>query len=177
MKALIPLILTMSLSTSLTGCGGGGGGGGSTSGGNSSSSEQPDPETTTVNDSTSPATVDSFRDIVVPDNFEWSSVETLEIAVNVVSSFSTTNGEPQNIRGSHIIKLFSTSNSSTDSNPFYTGISNKDGQLANKFSIPSHWQSITIIALVKDLECTSTYDLDELTSNLLVSCDINLDKD
>ena len=176
MKALIPLILTMSLSTTLTGCGGGGGGG-STSGGNSSSSEQPDPETTTVNDSTSPATVDSFSDIVVPDNFEWSSVETLEMAVDVVSSFSTTNGEPQNIRGSHIIKLFSTSNSSTDSNPFYTGISNKDGQLANKFSIPSHWQSITIIALVRGLECTSTYDLDELTSNLLVSCDINLDED
>lgn len=173
MKALTPLILTMSLSTTLTACGGGGGG--STSGGNSSSSEEPEPEIATVSEPI--ATVDSFSDIVAPDNFEWSSVETLEMAVNVVSSFSTTNGEPQNIRGSHIIKLFSTSNSSTDSNPFYTGISNKDGQLANKFSIPSHWQSITIIALVKDLECTSTYDLDELTSNLLVSCDINLDKD
>ncbi len=175
MKALTPLILTMSLSAVITGCGGGGGGGGSTSGGSSSSSEEPEPEIATVSEPI--ATVDSFSDIVVPSNFDWSGVETLEMAIDVVSSFSTTNGEPQNIRGSHIIKLFSTSNSLTDSSPFYTGISNKDGQLSNKFSIPSHWQSITIIALVRDLECTSTYDLDELSSNLLISCDIYLDED
>ncbi|WP_394141249.1 hypothetical protein [Vibrio chagasii] len=173
MKALNPVILMMSLSVAITGCGGGGGGGGSTSAGNSSSSEEPEIET--VSEPTT--TVSSFGDIVVPDNFEWNGVDTLEMTIDVVSSFSMTNGEPQNIRGSHIIKLVSTSNSLTDSSPFYTGISNKDGQLSNKFSIPSHWQSITIIALVRDSECTSTYDLDELTSNLLVSCDIDLDDD
>ena len=177
MKALTPLILTMSLSAVITGCGGGGGGGGSTSGGSSSSSEEPEPEIATVSEPI--ATVDSFSDIVVPGNFDWSSSKTLTITVDITSSFSLRDGKQRCIRGSHIIDIFNTSD---PKNPvhYYTGFSDRHGHLADVFTFPAHWKSLNIIANVNGQKCTSTYaldELDELETVLTVSCGIVLEED
>ncbi|KAB0480088.1 hypothetical protein F7Q91_10090 [Vibrio chagasii] len=174
MKALTPLILTMSLSAVITGCGGGGGDGGSTSGGSSSSSEEPEPEIATVIEPI--ATVNLFSDIVVPGNFDWSSSKTLTITVDITSSFSLRDGKQRCIRGSHIIDLYNTSD---PKNPvhYYTGLSDRHGHLTDVFTFPAHWKSLNIIANVNGQKCTSTYTLDEIETVLIVSCGIVLEED
>ncbi|PMM59128.1 hypothetical protein BCT50_06775 [Vibrio lentus] len=175
MKILNSTSLILLTSMSIAGCGGRGGG--STGGGNSTASATPTPDNTTPSVNGSVLSSASFSELTVPEGFEWRGVKTFDMTFDVVSNYSSKNGQQKNIHGSHIIKLFSTNDSETDVIPFYSGVTDKKGQLANDFSIPSHWESITIVAYVRDLVCTSTYNLDELASSLMVSCDIVLDED
>ena len=106
MRKLLPTILTTAVALTLHGCGGGGGGSTST-----------------------PAATQSFSDISVPSSFEWSGSTSRDLTINVVSNVSQRDGEAAAIRGAHIVKLYSMSSDGTDSQPFYTGMTNSDGQL------------------------------------------------
>ena len=156
MRKLIPTILTTAVALTLHGCGGGGGGGGSTS---------------------APAPTQSFSDISVPSSFEWSGSTTRDLTINVVSEVSQRDGQAAAIRGSHIVKLYSMSSDGTDSQPFFTGMTNSDGQLTNSLSLLDTWQGIKLVALVRGGECVSQVDSTNITDALYVSCNIVLDAD
>ncbi|MCG9632403.1 hypothetical protein [Vibrio sp. Isolate30] len=156
MRKLIPTILTTAVALTLHGCGGGGGGGGSTS---------------------APAPTQSFSDISVPSSFEWSGSTTRDLTINVVSEVSQRDGQAAAIRGSHIVKLYSMSSDGTDSQPFFTGMTNSDGQLTNSLSLLDTWQGIKLVALVRGDECVSQVESADIMKDLYVSCDIVLDAD
>lgn len=156
MRKLIPTILTTAVALTLHGCGGGGGGGGSTS---------------------APAPTQSFSDISVPSSFEWSGSTTRDLTINVVSEVSQRDGQAAAIRGSHIVKLYSMSSDGTDSQPFFTGMTNSDGQLTNSLSLLDTWQGIKLVALVRGGECVSQVESTDIMNDLYVSCDIVLDAD
>jgi hypothetical protein len=156
MRKLIPTILTTAVALTLHGCGGGGGGGGSTS---------------------APAPTQSFSDISVPSSFEWSGSTTRDLTINVVSEVSQRDGQAAAIRGSHIVKLYSMSSDGTDSQPFFTGMTNSDGQLTNSLSLLDTWQGIKLVALVRGDECVSQVESADIMNDLYVSCDIVLDAD
>ncbi len=156
MRKLIPTILTTAVALTLHGCGGGGGGGGSTS---------------------APAPTQSFSDISVPSSFEWSGSTTRDLTINVVSEVSQRDGQAAAIRGSHIVKLYSMSSDGTDSQPFFTGMTNSDGQLTNSLSLLDTWQGIKLVALVRGGECISQVESADIMKDLYVSCDIVLDAD
>lgn len=158
MKTLTPLFLTSVIASSLIGCGGDSGG--SSSGG----------AVAAVADT-------SFNEISVPNNFEWRSVNSHELTVNIVSSYSQKNGNASPIRGSHIVKFYSITSDGIDATPFYSGVTNKEGVLSNDFSIPAHWESIKVVANVRKQSCESQFSLSELVPNLSVACDIVLDAD
>ncbi len=158
MKTLTPLFLTSVIATSLIGCGGDSGG--SSSGGS----------VATVSET-------SFNEISVPNNFEWRGVNSHDLAVNIVSSYSQKNGNASPIRGAHIVKFYSITSDGIDATPFYSGITNKEGVLNNEFSIPAHWESIKIVASVRKQNCESQFSLNELEASLSVACDIMLDAD
>ncbi|QCI71175.1 MULTISPECIES: hypothetical protein [Vibrio] len=172
MMKLKTLLLTSVTSMSLIACGGGGGGSGSSGGGGGASGS--------TDSAASPAATaanTTFVDIAVPDSFEWRGTASRTMSVIVVSSFSYKDGEPAPIRGSHIIKLYSVTSDQTGSQAFYSGMSNRDGELVSDFSIPTNWEGLEIVAQVRGQECRSTVDLDNVTTDLLVSCDIVLDSD
>ena len=156
MRKLTPTILTTAVALTLHGCGGGGGGGGSTS---------------------APAPTQSFSDISVPSSFEWSGSTTRDLTINVVSEVSQRDGQAAAIRGSHIVKLYSMSSDGTDSQPFFTGMTNSDGQLTNSLSLLDTWQGIKLVALVRGGECVSQVESTDIMNDLYVSCDIVLDAD
>jgi hypothetical protein len=156
MRKLIPTILTTAVALTLHGCGGGGGGGGSTS---------------------APAPTQSFSDISVPSSFDWSGSTTRDLTINVVSEVSQRDGQAAAIRGSHIVKLYSMSSDGTDSQPFFTGMTNSDGQLTNSLSLLDTWQGIKLVALVRGDECVSQVESADIMNDLYVSCDIVLDAD
>jgi hypothetical protein len=156
MRKLIPTILTTAVALTLHGCGGGGGGGGSTS---------------------APAPTQSFSDISVPSSFDWSGSTTRDLTINVVSEVSQRDGQAAAIRGSHIVKLYSMSSDGTDSQPFFTGMTNSDGQLTNSLSLLDTWQGIKLVALVRGGECVSQVESADIMNDLYVSCDIVLDAD
>lgn len=156
MRKLLPTILTTAVTLTLHGCGGGGGGGGSTS---------------------APAPKQSFSDISVPSSFEWSGSTSLDLTINVVSEISQRKGEPAAIRGAHIVKLYSMSSDGTDSQPFFTGMTNSDGQLTNTLSLLDTWQGIKLVALVRGKECISQIDSTDITEALYISCNIVLHTD
>ena len=158
MKKLTPLFLASVITTSLVGCGG-------DSGGSSSGSAAP-----TVSDA-------SFNEISVPNDFEWRGVNNHTLAVNIVSRYSQKAGEAAPIRGSHIIESYSMPSKGTDTIPFYSGLTNKDGVLNNEFDIPAYWEGVKVVAQVRNHECVSQFELTELVSNLSVACDIVLDAD
>lgn len=157
MRKLLPTILTTAVALTLHGCGGGGGGGGGST--------------------STPAATQSFADISVPSSFEWSGSTSRALTINVVSDVSQRDGEAAAIRGSHIIKLYSMSSGTTDSHPFYTGMTNNDGQLTNTLSLLDTWQGIKLVALVRGNECISQVDSTDITDALYVSCNIVLDAD
>ena len=157
MKMLLPTILTTAIALTLHGCGGdGGGGGGSVS---------------------TLAATQSFSDISVPSSFEWSGSTFKDLTINVVSGVSQRDGEAAAIRGAHIIKLYSMSSEGTDSRPFYTGMTNSNGQLTNTLSLLDTWQGIKLVALVRGNECISQVDSTDIVKDLYVSCNIVLDAD
>ena len=157
MRKLLPIILMPTVALALYGCGGGGGGGGGST--------------------ATPAASQSFTDISVPSTFEWSGASSRDVTINVVSEITQREGEGAAIRGSHIIKLYSVSSDGTDTQPFYTGMTNSDGQLTNTLSLLDTWQGIKLVALVRGDQCVSQVDSAEIANQLYVSCDIVLDAD
>ncbi|MFS1495563.1 hypothetical protein BCU32_015640 [Vibrio lentus] len=173
------LILTVAINTALGGCGDRGDSG-STTNGISSPSQAPEselePEPATIIHPPTLNSVDAFKDIVVPNDFDWRGSKTLTITVDITSSFSLRDGKQRCIRGSHIIDLYNTSD---PKNPvhYYTGLSDRHGHLTDVFTFPAHWKSLNIIANVNGQKCTSTYASDELETVLIVSCGIVLEED
>ncbi|GMM87344.1 hypothetical protein [Vibrio fortis] len=157
MRKLLPTILITAVALTLHGCGGGGGGGGGST--------------------STPAATQSFSDISVPSSFEWSGSTSRDLTINVVSDVSQRDGEAAAIRGAHIVKLYSMSSDGADSQPFYTGMTNSDGQLTNTLSLLDTWQGIKLVALVRGNECISQVDSTDITNDLYVSCNIVLDAD
>jgi hypothetical protein len=99
------------------------------------------------------------------------------LTINVVSEVSQRDGQAAAIRGSHIVKLYSMSSDGTDSQPFFTGMTNSDGQLTNSLSLLDTWQGIKLVALVRGDECVSQVESADIMKDLYVSCDIVLDAD
>lgn len=113
----------------------------------------------------------------MPSSFEWSGSTSRDLTINIVSDVSQRDGEAAAIRGAHIVKLYSMSSDGTDSQPFYTGMTNSEGQLTNTLSLLDTWQGIKLVALVRGNECVSQVDSTDITNDLYVSCNIVLDAD
>ena len=157
MKNVVPLIIISSLTFSIISCGG--------DDDSSDSSVQ------------APQALESFNNIKAPDNFEWNGVKSMDMTVNVVSSFTTREAKPAAIRGKHIINIYSITDRGVDSKPFFTGMTDEAGQISSAFQIPSHWLGIKLATSVRGEDCSAELDLDKLTSDLVLPCNITLDAD
>lgn len=143
----------------LSGCGGGDSG---SSGSSSPSSPVADP---------------AFNDITVPSGFEWKGSSNQQVTFSIVSNLTQTDGVNANIRGRHILNVYSITSSDTDSIPFFTGRTDAMGELKSELRLSSNWQSIKVTTTVDEKNCTNVISLSDLTNQINVGCDLVLGTD
>jgi hypothetical protein len=151
-KLLIAAI-TLSIISSLTGCGSEGSG------------DQ-------VNNS-SPASTKKLSELIVSDNFDWKMQHELLTNIQLVSNFSYIEGEPAQLSGRFLMTVYGIDQHGIrHQDPALRGMSDSFGKFLLALSAPDHWQAIEIHAQRPFVDCIAQLDHQYIGDNFKMGCDL-----
>ncbi len=157
-KAQIIALLTSSIIFFITGC--------------TSSSEE------TVEQVSQPQTSPKLHEVMVPDNFNWSTHSEVTSGIQLVSNYTYVNDTYASLGGHYIISIHGVDqNNKTITAPVFTGMSNKNAYINIKISIPGELKMLEIRATQNGNNCQVRIEPQYLSPNYLMGCNIFVNSD
>ncbi|WP_087021063.1 hypothetical protein [Thaumasiovibrio subtropicus] len=150
-----PLATTL-LTFIIAGCGGGGGA-------SEGSSPAPAP---------APAVKDTFSSLVVSNDFNWETTESINRPLQLTSSITQAQGENAFLAGHHIVQVYSVQ--SEGQTPLLIGTVRSDqfGQFTPNLLIPSSLSSLTFRVQIQDIACEIQIEQNDIATLTEIPCPI-----